>query len=63
MATCHGALPMAAASAVLPDGRSMIGLGLGEPGQTLSVLCLGAHSDDLLLFTSLSNFGVAARYA
>jgi LmbE family N-acetylglucosaminyl deacetylase len=25
----------------------MIRLGVGEPGQTLSVLCLGAHSDDI----------------
>jgi LmbE family N-acetylglucosaminyl deacetylase len=25
----------------------MIGLGLGGPGQPLSVLCLGAHSDDI----------------
>ena len=29
------------------EGRVVKGLGLARPGETLSVLCLGAHSDDI----------------
>ena len=39
--------PAARCSRALPDGRPMRLLTLGEPGTTLSVLCIGAHSDDI----------------
>src|SRR6185312_15584073 len=29
------------------EGRIVKGLSLAKPGETLSVLCLGAHSDDI----------------
>jgi LmbE family N-acetylglucosaminyl deacetylase len=45
--TCRGAFPPAARSQVLPDGCPMRPLILCEPGATLSVLCIGAHSDDI----------------
>lgn len=44
---CPGDQPKAAVPRGLPDGSAVKSLSLVEPGETISVLCLGAHADDI----------------
>jgi LmbE family N-acetylglucosaminyl deacetylase len=62
--TCLGARPKAVAPQALPDGAALKALRLVEPGETISVLCLGAHSDDIEIgcgATILSWIAMGAR--